>query len=201
MLLQLAATLARLHATPIAGLTLPVEGQGGDSRERFLEILDHYHDQLHRVQREAFPILEAAFAWLYANASLIDRVTTLVHGDYDLRNVLFEGGRLTAVLDFELAHLGHPAEDLGYLRKDIESMIPWPQFMAAYTAAGGPHAADDLVLYFQIWAYAFHGTCNVTAFSGYRNGVHTDVFLGTLCFVEFEHIQKRLVELLPGDES
>ncbi len=200
MLQQLAATLARLHATSPDGLSLPVQGRGQNSQERFLEILDHYHDQLRRVQREPFPILEAAFAWLYSNASLIDRVTTLVHGDYDLRNVLFENGRLTAVLDFELAHLGHPAEDLGYLRKDIESMIPWPEFMAAYTQAGGATVADELVLYFQIWAYAFHGTCNVTAFSGYRNGAHTDVFLGTLCFIEFEHIQRRLAQLLPGEE-
>lgn len=201
MLLQLAATLARLHATPIVGLSLPVKGRGSSSRERFLEILDYYHQQLQRAQREPFPILEASFAWLYANASLIDDVTTLVHADYDLRNVLFEKGRLTAVLDFELAHLGHPAEDLGYLRKDIESVIPWSQFLGAYVDAGGTQVADELVLYFQVWAYAFHGTCNVTAFSGYRNGVHSDVFLGTLCFIEFEHIQRRLTELLPGDES
>jgi aminoglycoside phosphotransferase len=201
MLLQLAATLARLHATPVAGLSLPVKGHGRNSRERFLEILDHYHQQLQRAQREPFPILEASFAWLYANASLIDDVTTLVHADYDLRNVLFDAGRLTAVLDFELAHLGHPAEDLGYLRKDIEGMIPWSQFLGAYVDAGGSRLADELVMYFQVWAYAFHGTCNVTAFSGYRSGVHSDVFLGTLCFIEFEHIQRRLTELLPGDES
>ncbi len=200
-ILQLAAPLAQLHSTDTRGLAFPVANAAPTCRRRFLAILDHYRDQLHRVEREPFPILEATFAWLYANSHLIEDVTTLVHADYDLRNVLFDNGRLTTVLDFELAHLGHPAEDLGYLRKDIEAHLPWADFMAAYTAAGGRDVADELVRYFVIWAYAFHGTCNVTAFSGYRSGVHADVFLGTLCFVEFQHIQRRLVELLPGDDQ
>lgn len=200
-ILQLAAPLARLHTTETRGLAFPVENDAPTCRGRFLKILDHYCDQLHRVAREPFPILEASFAWLYANSHLIEDVTTLVHADYDLRNVLFDNGRLTTVLDFELSHLGHPAEDLGYLRKDIEAHVPWVDFMAAYTAAGGRNVADELVRYFVIWAYAFHGTCNVTAFSGYRSGVHADVFLGTLCFVEFKHIQRRLVELLPGEDQ
>ena len=122
---------------------------------------------------------------------------TLVHADYDLRNVLFEGGRLSVILDFELAHLGHPAEDLGYLRNDIEPLMPWPEFLAAYRAAGGPVVRDELVRYFQIWAWAFRGACNVTAFSGYRSGVHGDVFLGTLSFVETQYVQHRLVDMLP----
>ena len=43
---------------------------------------------------------------------------TIVHGDYRLGNVLFAPAapaRLTAVLDWELATLGDPLADLGYL--------------------------------------------------------------------------------------
>jgi aminoglycoside phosphotransferase (APT) family kinase protein len=43
--------------------------------------------------------------------------TTVVHGDYRLGNVLLTAGppRLTAVLDWEMATLGDPLADVGYL--------------------------------------------------------------------------------------
>jgi aminoglycoside phosphotransferase (APT) family kinase protein len=197
LILQLADPLARLHSTRTEGLPLPGLTGSGSNRARFLALLADYHQRLHRFQREPFPIFEAAFAFLYANAHLIDDRVVLVHADYDLRNVLFDKRRLSVILDFELAHLGHPAEDLGYLRNDIEPLMPWSDFLAAYQAAGGPSVADELVRYFQIWAWAFRGSCNVTAFSGYRGGVHGDVFLGTLSFVETLHVQRRLIEMLP----
>lgn len=198
VVLQLAEPLARLHRQNIHELPVSRAPLSMSRRESFLRTLDEYHDRLHRHQREPFPLLEAGFTWLYNNASLIDDTTTLVHSDYDLRNVLFDNGRLSAVLDFELAHLGHPAEDLGYLRKDLGKLIPWQDFIDAYQAAGGVRVPDELVLYFQIWAVVFHGVCNITAFSGYRSGVHGDVFLGTVSFVEFERVQERLIELLPS---
>lgn len=37
----------------------------------------------------------------------------LVHGDYRTGNFLEQGGRITAILDWELVHLGDPHEDLG----------------------------------------------------------------------------------------
>jgi aminoglycoside phosphotransferase (APT) family kinase protein len=197
LILQLAAPLARLHSTATEGLPLPGLTGTGSNRARFVSLLTDYHQRLHRFQRESFPIFEAAFAYLYANSHLIDDRVTLVHGDYDLRNVLFDERRLSVILDFELAHLGHPAEDLGYLRNDIEALMPWRDFLAAYQAAGGASIADELVRYFQIWAWAFRASCNVTAFSGYRSGVHGDVFLGTLSFIETLHVQHRLVEMLP----
>ena len=38
----------------------------------------------------------------------------MVHGDFRLGNLLVEQGRLTGVLDWELAHFGDPHEDLAY---------------------------------------------------------------------------------------
>ena len=197
LILQLAAPLARLHLTKVEGLPLPGVTGTGSNRARFVALLADYHQRLHRFQREPFPIIDAAFAYLYANADLIDDRVTLVHADYDLRNVLFHDRCLSVILDFELAHLGHPAEDLGYLRNDIERLMPWTEFLAAYEAAGGASVSDELIRYFQIWAWAFRGSCNVTAFSGYRSGVHGDVFLGTLCFIETQYVQQRLSEMLP----
>ena len=59
------------------------------------------------------PILALAMRWLEANipAAVTPR---LVHGDFRLGNLMFEHGRLTGVIDWELAHLGDWHEDLAF---------------------------------------------------------------------------------------
>ena len=68
---------------------------------------------------EHYPILTAAFAWLNANPVVTDRVV-IVHGDYRSGNYLYDENGIIAMLDWELAHLGDPMEDLGWA-----SMMFW----------------------------------------------------------------------------
>ena len=44
---------------------------------------------------------------------------TIVHGDYRLGNVMFTGDRLSAIFDWELATIGDPLADVGYLRRHL----------------------------------------------------------------------------------
>jgi aminoglycoside phosphotransferase (APT) family kinase protein len=68
---------------------------------------------------EHYPILDAAFAWLKANPVVSDRVV-IVHGDYRSGNYLYDENGIIAMLDWEMAHLGDPMEDLGWA-----SMMFW----------------------------------------------------------------------------
>ncbi|MFN9960221.1 MAG: phosphotransferase family protein, partial [bacterium] len=43
---------------------------------------------------------------------------SIVHGDYRLGNMMVGGGRIRAVLDWELCTLGDPLADVGYLLND-----------------------------------------------------------------------------------
>jgi aminoglycoside phosphotransferase (APT) family kinase protein len=63
---------------------------------------------------EPHPVFEIAFRWLEQNRPSQDR-RTLVHGDLRLGNIMVDSSGLTAVLDWELAHMGDPMEDLGWL--------------------------------------------------------------------------------------
>lgn len=134
---DIARELAKTHQTDCGGLTVPVMDTAqalGDLRTRFLE---YGGDR---------PILALALRWLEAN--IPPPVTPrLVHGDFRLGNLMFEHGRLTGVLDWELAHLGDWHEDLafgcmtvwrfsrpdrpGYGLTTVEDLA------AAYQAAGG----------------------------------------------------------------
>jgi aminoglycoside phosphotransferase (APT) family kinase protein len=59
------------------------------------------------------PELELALRWLAANVPDRERRASLVHGDVGPGNFLFgEEGEILAIIDWEVAHMGHPLEDL-----------------------------------------------------------------------------------------
>lgn len=61
------------------------------------------------------PFLVFAFDWLERNAPASVEKTALCHGDAGRGNFLFEGARVTALLDWEFAHLGDPLDDLAWI--------------------------------------------------------------------------------------
>ncbi len=61
------------------------------------------------------PIAEAAIRWLERNLPAPSTRLTLVHGDYRSGNFLYsEDGDIRAILDWEMAHIGDPLEDLAW---------------------------------------------------------------------------------------
>lgn len=100
---QCARALARLHAIPPES----VDGLGEPDQLAFWRAsLD--------TSGEAHPAFELALRWLDANRPAT-RGPVLVHGDFRLGNLVVGPDGLAAALDWELAHRGDPAEDLGWL--------------------------------------------------------------------------------------
>ena len=61
------------------------------------------------------PVAAAALRWLERNLPGPAAKLSVVHGDYRSGNFLFEPkGEITAVLDWEMCHLGDPLEDLAW---------------------------------------------------------------------------------------
>jgi aminoglycoside phosphotransferase (APT) family kinase protein len=75
--------------------------------------LDFWWERFQRWALRAHPMAHRTFAWLRRNKPRAPRVT-LVHGDYRLGNFLERDQRISAILDWELVHLGDPIEDLGW---------------------------------------------------------------------------------------
>lgn len=134
--LALARVLAQIHATPVAALGLSSKLATLPLKEHVRRQIKAFEDQWERRHASPSPVLSAAFAWLFANVP-DGGDPALVHGDASLRNLLIHDGRESAMLDWELSHVGDPAEDLGYSRSDIERAMPWDEFMAEYAAHGG----------------------------------------------------------------
>jgi aminoglycoside phosphotransferase (APT) family kinase protein len=96
--------LAKLHA---------VEPSSVDGLEDINQ-LDRYRQVLHDVGA-SHPAFELAIRWLEANRPPPGGRIAVVHGDFRLGNVIVNDSGLAAVIDWELAHLGDPMEDLGWL--------------------------------------------------------------------------------------
>jgi aminoglycoside phosphotransferase (APT) family kinase protein len=66
-------------------------------------------------EREPQPIARATIRWLKRNPPPRAQKISVVHGDYRTGNFLHDaGGNIRAILDWEMAHLGDPLEDLGW---------------------------------------------------------------------------------------
>lgn len=75
--------------------------------------LAHWEAILDRDEAEPLPIARAAIRWLKANPPPPAQKLSVVHGDYRTGNFLYDAaGEIHGVLDWEMAHLGDPLEDL-----------------------------------------------------------------------------------------
>jgi aminoglycoside phosphotransferase (APT) family kinase protein len=61
------------------------------------------------------PVFELAFRWVQDHAPAGPALPSLVHGDFRNGNLIVGPEGIRAVLDWELAHLGDPMEDLGWI--------------------------------------------------------------------------------------
>jgi aminoglycoside phosphotransferase (APT) family kinase protein len=107
--------LAALHALAPGELKLGTgEVQGGLPVLVAAEI-DRWETFYRTSQAASDPLIEVGFAWLKANIPTAQGPVVIVHGDAGPGNFLFSDGRVSAVLDWELAHLGDPHDDLAWV--------------------------------------------------------------------------------------
>ena len=61
------------------------------------------------------PVVERALDWLVANVPADDAPPSPIQGDAGPTNFLHAGGRVTGLIDWEMAHLGDPHDDLAWV--------------------------------------------------------------------------------------
>jgi aminoglycoside phosphotransferase (APT) family kinase protein len=151
--IALARTLAQVHRMSLEPLALVPGRQSASIAVHVRDALSQLEDQWHRRRIWHSDILQSAFAWMREHIPESSTRPVVVHGDASLRNLLMQGDRATALLDWELWHVGDPMEDLAYCRPDVEQVLPWPEFMAEYRRCGGAVEWDAKVdAYYGVWS-------------------------------------------------
>jgi aminoglycoside phosphotransferase (APT) family kinase protein len=146
---QCGRALAAIHSIDpdsVAGLPR------GDPLEDPLPVLDNLG--------EIRPALELGVRWLRAHRPAA-RPPRTVHGDFRLGNLLVDGHGLRAVLDWELAHVGDPAEDIGWLCAPawrfggpgrVGGFGDLATLLGAYADAGGERLDATTVHWWEVYA-------------------------------------------------
>ncbi|XOV84469.1 MAG: phosphotransferase family protein [bacterium] len=107
------------------------------------------------------PIAAAALRWLDQHLPAPSERLCLVHGDFRTGNYLYtESGDITAVLDWEMAHIGDPLEDLAWSLDPLWSpdlhlagrLVSRQCAIDIWERASGFHVDRDVFRWWQIFA-------------------------------------------------
>jgi aminoglycoside phosphotransferase (APT) family kinase protein len=119
---------------------------------------------------EPHPAIELGLRWLERHRAPVPR-RALLHGDFRLGNLIVGNTGVQAVLDWECAHIGAPAEDLGWLctrswrfgriDRPAGGLAGREAVLAAYAAAGGVPMVADEVRYWEIFGLVRWAILNV----------------------------------------
>ncbi|GBD27395.1 Putative aminoglycoside phosphotransferase [bacterium HR30] len=181
---QLARALAAIHAmnwrgTPLEQLPMPPENQPASLFE-----LDRFEQLYRGLSPDPHPVFELAFRWLRHHAEREER-RTLVHGDFRLGNVICGPEGLRAVLDWELAHVGDPLEDIGWLcvrswrfghdDLPVGGLAKREEFYTAYEEASGWKIDRRRARYWELLGNLKWGVITILQLRGYLDGDGTNV--------------------------
>lgn len=134
------------------------------------------------------PALEAGWRWLHAHRPTPVE-PSMVHGDFRLGNLLVNHDGLVAVLDWELAHAGDPAEDIGWLCHRswrfggpgrVGGVGDLNSFLAAYVDAGGTEISVERVTWWEAFAAVKWAVICVMQASAHLSGATRSVELATI---------------------
>lgn len=191
---QVGPALALIHQIPVSA----TDGlQATDQLEQLRSVLD--------ALGEPHPAFELGFRWLEATRPSTSR-TAVVHGDFRLGNLLVDASGLRAVLDWELAHLGDPLEDLGWFCvRAWRFGSPLPaggvatreELVRAYESASGTAVDLDALRWWEVLGTLKWGVICIMQAWGHLSGASRSVELATIgrrvCENEWD-----ILGLLPG---
>ena len=173
--LALARLLARLHTLDPETLDAGFRTIPRDAAQCADLLVDHWHAIWLAKKLEPAPILVRAFAWLRAHRpERVSRIS-VVHTDVGLHNLLVQDGRILALLDWEFARVGDPADDLGYARPHVEKLVDWPAFLAEYYAHGGPPYLEENARWYEIWRSVRNAVACTAGLAGFVSGENLQV--------------------------
>jgi aminoglycoside phosphotransferase (APT) family kinase protein len=162
---RLVGLQARLHRLDWR-TNLPSLGESSGEEE-----LPRWADMITAATSDPGPLLALALDWLRAHPPVARR-RCLVHGDFKTNNLIVSADGAVSVLDWELAHLGDPVEDLAWTMlwttgfDLVGGLLPAEDYLAAYRAETGCAPEPAVLRYWRIFALVKLAAMMLTGSSG-----------------------------------
>lgn len=168
------AQLARVHAIDWQAAGLEGLLPRVSPRALIDETWVHYRDL-----GIPLPMIDYTWRWLQQNLPVSSR-TTLVHGDFRNGNLMVTPQGINAVLDWELAHIGDPVRDIGYLcvnswrfgkrELSVGGFGEIEDLLAGYQSVSGITVARDEVRYWQVFGSFWWAMTTLRMAHSWRTG-------------------------------
>ena len=125
------------------------------------------------------PVFEAAFKWLEQSLPPTPELKP-IHGDFRNGNLIIGSDGVRAVIDWELAHIGDPAADLGWLcvnswrfgetKKTVGGFGSVDQLLEGYRAGGGVGMTAGRVKFWEIFGTLKWGIMCMSMYQAFAQG-------------------------------
>jgi aminoglycoside phosphotransferase (APT) family kinase protein len=180
-----------------------------DTQDCWRHALAHWEKVIDEDELEPQPIARGTIRWLKRNPPARARKIAVVHGDYRSGNFLADGGGdIRAILDWEMAHLGDPLEDLGWALDPLWShhdpsrpagTLPRAEAIALWEQASGLKADPAALLWWEIFASLKGIAIWISAAREYaqrRNDDPVNAFSGWYCLAYHNKVLAERMEAL-----
>jgi aminoglycoside phosphotransferase (APT) family kinase protein len=146
--------LAALHAIDPRDLDLPSFGAVKPAREHALDEITNMRRRATGPDGSIDALVQLSLDWLERNVPDWDGPTVLVQGDTGPGNFMYENGKVTAVVDWELAHFGDPMDDIAWLslRTVQDTFTHFPDRLREYEELSGNKIDETRVWYYRLFA-------------------------------------------------
>ncbi len=194
--------LARIHGADWRALGFDFLDDPGSGEAAARRAVQTWRTIYEQDRLEPNPVMARALGWLEANVPHSDRVT-LVHGDYRSGNYLHDTeGRITAMLDWELTHLGDPHEDLGwatmpywYCEDRAGGLEREADMVARYERATGTRVDPARLRFYQVLGSVKMFAISLTGVKNYCEGRSAEPTLAVVGYLT-GRLMREIMQLL-----
>jgi aminoglycoside phosphotransferase (APT) family kinase protein len=159
---QFLTIMGRIAAEPVDGLPICEAADRPAPEDCWRRELDYWSGVIDADELHPQPIVRAAIRRLRAAPPPPPTKIAVVHGDFRSGNFLHDGaGRILALLDWEMAHLGDPLEDLAWAMdplwsrpgdQRISGMVPPDEALAIWSRASGLEVNPKAFAWWRLFA-------------------------------------------------
>lgn len=171
--------------------------RNGAARSGFWSLeLDRWEAILDGQEAVIEPSIRGAMRWLRRNPPPEPAKPAIVHGDYRSGNFLFTpDGRISAILDWEMCHIGDPMEDIVWGTDPfwpITRHLPLEEGLACWEAASGMALDRATLDWWRLFAAVKASVIWNTAEASFISGKNRDMTIA-LSGVRAGHFHRKLI--------
>ncbi|MEE9281077.1 MAG: phosphotransferase family protein [Myxococcota bacterium] len=150
--------------------------------------LDYWEGVIDSDELHPQPVIRAAIRWLRRNPPPPAQKLSVVHGDYRTGNFLYDtDGEIRGILDWEMAHLGDPLEDLAWginrvwcwaRDERVGGLLPRERAVEIWQRASGLRADPAGLLWWELFSSVKAQAIWISSRHEYLEGANQDPVLG-----------------------